>query len=371
MGSQPTDGDLWSRAEGTLAVLGAWWLRRGTWSAAAMASVFIVAKDGISFASGNVANFYLPASQALPTATGYFSSSIGNLVLARLLGIDSVTGWLVLHGVLVALAIGLALVLAGCTDLAPRNVMVLVLLSSSAMNALTGSIGIYDPVTFAGGILLVLGPRPWARGAGVLLLCLGNPEQAIVASVCLLVISLHPLAVQWRRTALMATGFSAVAWAAMQAWLMSSGAGSRVAVLPYLLGRSIETTMSSPPVILWSWLGCGWLIVLVLVTGTAGRARWALVISLLALPGSVTMITVDGARVFGLVVLPAFLVAAGLCWRQFAEQQRVRQVAIGVLIALLILLPASTAGWGWLGEIASRPMVGGADALYRLVVGAG
>lgn len=371
MSDQRIDVPVWTMLERQLARIGAWWLRLGGLTTAALAVTFVLAKDGISFATGNVENFYLPASQALPSATGYFSSSIGNLALARLLGVDSVAGWLVLHGVLVALAIGLALVLAGHTDMAPRNVMVAVLLSSSALNALTGSIGIYDPVTFAGGVLLALGPRAWAKAAGILLLCLGNPEQAIVASACLLILSLHPLARHWRRTAAISVGCAVVVWVVMQVWLMSSGAGSRVLVLPYLLGRSLETTMSSPWGVLWSWLGCGWLIVLALVVANRGQARWVLVASLIAVPGVVTMITVDGARVFGLVVLPAFLVAAALCWREFAEEVRVRQVAIGAFIVLLVVLPASMAGWGWLGDVVSTPLVSGADALYHLLVGAG
>jgi len=361
---------FWPKVEGLLDRLGSWWLARGPWVAGSLTALFILMKDGVSFATGNVANFYLPASQALPAASGYYSSSVGNLALARLLGIETVTSWLVLHGVLVMLAIALAMALAHRSSIAPMNVALLALLAASATNVLPGSIGIYDPVTYAGAVLIALARPIWLRCLGVVIMCLGNPEQALVASICLLVLSLHPNARQWRRTAALAVGICAAAWLIAQLWIMSSGAGSRIVVLPYLLGRSFEATLANPWGVIWTWLGCGWLIVLMLIAANRGRDRWVLLTALVALPAAVTLVTVDGARVFGLVVLPAFLVAAGMCWRDLAETQRVRQVSVGAFIVLLVLLPTSSGGWGWIGELVSGPLVAGADGLYRLLTGA-
>lgn len=371
MSREDSGPEVGRRVEAQLSRLGRWWLGRAPWVVAGLAALFVLVKDGISFASGNVANFYLPASQALPSASGYYSSSIGNLALARLLGIETVTGWLVLHGALVVLAVALAIVLAHRSAVAPMNVLVLALLAASATNVLPGSIGIYDPVTYAGAVLTALAKPAWLRCLGVVIMCLGNPEQALVASICLLVLSLHPSARQWRRMAASAVGITAVAWLIAQLWIMSSGAGSRVVVLPYLLGRSFEVTLADPWGVMWTWLGCGWLIVLALIAANRGRDRWVLLVALVALPAAVTLVTVDGARVFGLVVLPAFLVAAGMCWRDLAATDRLRQACVGAFIVLLVLLPTSSGGWGWLGEAVARPIVAGADGLYHLLTGAG
>ena len=350
-------------------------MARGPLPLAAMAIAFILAKDGLAFATGNTTNFFLPASQALPQPTGYFSSSLGNLLLARALGIDDVSRWMALHIVLMAAAIGLALLLVllpgreGATrDRQGQAAMVLVLLASSALHTLPGSIGMYDPVTFAGGSLLVLGRSRVLRGLGLVVMCLGNPEQATLASVCLLVLSLHPAARHWRRTGIVAVGLSATWLVVMQAWLATGGAGSRIVVLPYLLGQSVSATLANPALVIWLWLGCGWLIVGALLAWSRGRDRWVVALALIIIPTLVTLVTVDGARVFGMVTLPAFLVAGGICWTYLSDVERIRRASAGAFLMLLVLLPASGAGWGWLGQVIGTPLVDLADALYRQLV---
>lgn len=84
-----------------------------------------------------------------------------------------------------------------------------------------------------------------------------------------------------------------------------------------------------------------------------------------------TVLTADGARVFGIIVLPAFLVAGGWCWRRIEERGIVCHAVVGAIIVLLVITPPVTGGWGLLGSLVGEPLVNGANSLNRLVTGLG
>ncbi len=351
--------------------LGRLWLSAPWPAVAALASVFLIVKNGVTVVEGNITNFYLPAALALPLPKGYYSGSLGNLLIARAMGVEDSPTWIWLHVGLVVMTVVIGLALAFKTRLASGNIVVLLLLMAPGINVLFGSIGIYDPITVLGALLLILSNRlPW-RVLGAFLMALGNPEQALLAAVCLLILTYFDELRSWRTTAILACGIAGGWCLVVQVWLAAGGAGSRLVVLPYLLGQSLTNLFNNPGFWIWSWLGCGWLVVLAVAFSCRGRNRAVAVAALILVPMITTELTADGARVFGIIVLPGFLVAGGWCWQQIKERDVVCQALVGVFVVLLVITPPVTDGWGWLGALVGEPLVNGADSLNEFVTGLG
>ncbi|MEZ5117533.1 MAG: hypothetical protein R2737_14830 [Candidatus Nanopelagicales bacterium] len=289
---------------------------------------------------------YLPAALAFPRPIDWFSGSVGNLTLARIIGVDTPRSWIQLHVVLVAAAIAAGLILASRARLTDRATTVLVLFSATATPALLWSVGRYDPLTYVGACLIVLVPSRSSAVLGALVMALGNPEQAVVACAALLILSGASAFRDWRRVALTALATSGTVWLAVQLWLSLNGVGrSRLTVLPEYLGASLHRAMDNPATFAWSWLGVGWLLVLALLVVSPGWSRLWIGASVIGLPALATVLTLDGARVYGMAVLPAYLVAGCHLFRAMTRDSA-RSAAIGLYAILWIITPvlASPAG---------------------------
>ncbi|MEI8082398.1 MAG: hypothetical protein WCI74_11190 [Actinomycetes bacterium] len=196
--------------QSALAGIGRSWMGLSALVQCALVVALLLVKNGVDIELRNVQEAYIPGLQAFPKPTGYFSSSLGNTALAYALGADSTVKWVALHVVLVAAALVLALVMATRTSIAVRSDTLLLLASATAAAAVMISIGKYDPLTFLGGWTIVMARGPWMSGVGALVMALGNPEQAVVAGACLLVVSLAKEFAGWRRRAIWSLAVSPI-----------------------------------------------------------------------------------------------------------------------------------------------------------------
>jgi hypothetical protein len=317
--------------------------------------LLLVLKNGITVETFNVRHFYVPGVIEFPKASGYYSASVGDVLLAKVLGITTVNAWVALHVILVVGALIVAVVLVVRSDLAPPGALLLVLAGSSAAAVMVGTVGKYDPLMFLGGVMLVLGRRAVVSYLGAVLMALGNPERAIVACICLLILTGIEECRAWRRVALVSFALTAAFWVVTQLWILQSGVEGRMTLLPIFLFMSVQNFFANAAGSVWSWMGIGWLVVLGLGVTMRGRARLIILASLVLVPMLVTVITVDGARVYGLVVLPAYLLAAAAFWSRLSPERRVFDTALGLVLVLTILVPTTLAGWGWLGDTLATP----------------
>lgn len=354
--SAPTIGEnLWRPIQALLERLGGRWTRLGWPMGALVVVLLLVLKNGITVETFNVRNLYVPGVIAFPEASGYYSASVGDVLLAKVLGATTVNTWVALHVVLVLVALIVAVLLVVRSDLAPPGALLLVLAGSSAATVMVGTVGKYDPLMFLGGVMLVLGRRGIVSYLGAVLMALGNPEQAIVACLCLLILTGIEEFKAWRRVALVSFALTAGIWVVIQLWMAQSGVEGRVTLLPFFLFMSFQHFFLNPTGSICSWLGIGWLVVLGLTVTMRGRARIIMLVSLVLVPMLVTVITADGARVYGLTVLPAFLLAAAAFWSRLSPDRRVFDTAIGAVLVLTIVVPTTLAGWGWLGDTLATP----------------
>lgn len=312
-------------------------------------SVLLI-KNGLGFEIYNVKHSYLPASLQLPDPYGYFSASLGNLILARMVGVDSVYEWIVLHSFLVVLVYLIAIYLIFRSSLSSSSILLLIFASSGAFVSLIQTIGKYDVLIILGACIFVLAKKNLNSLAGVSLMVLGNPEQALLATLCLAIITFLPSFEFWRTRATIGILVTVIAWISIQLWMYVNEVESRLAVLDYFLGLSLANFLRGGLNAMWSWLGVGWLVVLMLLYLFSGRERAVIFVSLVGLPAIVTMITADGARVFGTVVLPSFIVCSIWIWNKFSTNYSAFKFAIGGYIILWVMLPSSSNGWSTVGN---------------------
>ena len=181
--------DLVGRLASILRRIGTYWVSRPYYQQVALVLVILLAKNAFDIELRNIQEAYLPGAQEFPTAVGYFSGSYGQVVIAAGLGITTTTQWVILHVILIAVALTTAFWLVGRRDAPSRSFLILALAAATATSSLFVSIGKYDVITYLGAVILALSRSFPAATLGALVIASGNPEQSIVASLALLILS--------------------------------------------------------------------------------------------------------------------------------------------------------------------------------------
>ncbi|MCB0915536.1 MAG: hypothetical protein H6525_10985 [Actinobacteria bacterium] len=277
------------------------------WILGLLAVLLAVVRNGIHFDIGSV-DFAAGARQ-LPEPENWFSSSWGPLLVGRVLGLDADvdtwnTGFLIFT--LAALVAAAVVILARPT---PRHRVALIVLACSPLpTVLLYGIGRYDLFLITGSALVALGRRWWVVVIGALIATSANPEQSIVAAVCLLLVASAPRFRAKRRDAVIFGGIAVVNWIGVTLWFAHYEVdGSRALLFPVWIAKSLQGFVEAFPLSLYSWFGALWLVVLFVVGSLTGRSRWFVIAGLFALPGLFTITTLDGTRVFVCVVTAAAL----------------------------------------------------------------
>ncbi len=325
------------------------------WLLGVLAFAVAVLRNGIHFDIGS--KDYVDGAHTLPAPLNWFSSSWGPLLLGRLTGLAHSTwtwnaGYLV--ATLLALAVAAAVIMRRPT---PRHRIALVLLACSPLpTVLLYGIGRYDIFLITGSALVALGHRWWVVVLGSIIACSANPEQSIVAALCLLLVSFAPRFRDKRRHALIFGGIAIVNWLAVVLWYAHYNVdGSRALLFPVWVAKSMQGFLEAFPLSLFSWYGALWLLVIFVAGSLTGRSRWFVIAGLFLLPGLFTVTTLDGTRVFVCVATAAalFVVHEQLHTIRHGEMAELLPSPIrsapdpgneaafaGVLTAALLLLPS-------------------------------
>jgi len=308
----------------------------------------------------NIRDAYLPASIALPQPVGYFSASLGNLIIGKLLGVNSVSSWVVLHILLLLTCLAMVVILIHKSDLAPRATMIVIVAAVPVTATLFSSIGKYDVVTFLGAIIVGLARHKVGVLAGALIMSLGNPEQAILALICLLFLSNLTEFQVSKKYLQMGLALSIVLYLGIQVWMITGGiVSNRISLLPYWLGLSLSNFLNAPFNNLWSWYGFFWLFIIIAFLSMKGSNRKRLFVCFLVIPGMTTIITADGVRVFSMIVLPSLLVCCVWIIRSFVKTQNDLELFVGLIIILWVIIPTGGGGgylWGNLAIFTSSTL---------------
>lgn len=352
--------------------VGTWWLRSTFHFQMIFVCTFFFLKNGIVTESDNVKNVYLPSALALPDATSYWSASVGNQIIARIFQIENVTSWIFLHSVLIIMAIISCALYVKSEKEIPRGFLLLVLASLPASVTLVATVGKYDVLTYIGAFLISIPEGRLLPLVGVLIMALGNPEQTIMAMICLIVLSSIPKFEPLKETAIWGLAIAMTWYTLIQIWMISTGVvGNRITMLPLFLTTSISNFMVSPLSSIWSWYGVLWLVIILIFVNSKRQTRIRIFLSVVAIPGFCTLVTADGARVFSLIVAPAILSVIRV-WNRSETSRTVltSPPTVGLLLISWLVIPSSSSG-GLLMEKAGNFLasLAGSLSLVTLEIG--
>jgi hypothetical protein len=291
-----------------------------------------VLRSGFGTHEREMGNWVYLTRQLPDPVADWRSNTVPGPVLARLVGVDTVPGWIGLHLLLTALvAVVVALVVRRrFATTASRRVAATWLAMASVAPSLLQKIGSYDVYTAVGCLLVVWGRRPWVAAVGGALLGATSAEQGALGLVAAAVVSTtlaRPDDPSWRGmgadarrdpvvrrvvaalVALVAVRVGVLAWFA----LSGVAAPSRGEMMRVWLADSLEKSAGASAGGLYAWFGGAWgLLVLAWAVGRWAPRRVALVAGALVLvPAAASVTTLDGTRVFAMVSLPALLVLVG------------------------------------------------------------
>lgn len=338
------------RVDGALRAIGARYLHSAFRFQVLFLTLVVLLKNGVGLAPSGGGGLVQAVSQ-FPRPSGYESASIGPTFIGHLLRIDTQSKWLTFSAVLTVLALVLGLFVASRLEPYRRSVVVLVLMSSSATASLTQHVGNYDWMTFLGAVILALSSNRIIIAVGALMMALGNPEQALIATILLLILSLSDDFRTQRERAVIALAVSLLVAIAVYLWMLSFGVRqSRLGLLPFFLPTAFENFLKNPTGNMWTWFGPAWLVVLAsLVISTTQRTRLILLLSCIALPALATIITADGARVYSLLSLPVLLVLSVWLSSRTGTAGKPPSGAIGLYLIIWIITPTLLNTFTWPG----------------------
>ena len=219
-------------------------------------------------------------------------------------------------------------------------VAVIVLLGPIGVVAL-GNVGRHDWFVITGSLLLAWKGKSisWALLA-VVLMVLGNPEQAFLASAALFLLTLVPSFRFMRKSAILAVTVSGIAVIALSLWVEVLGLDSRASWIDYHLGWGLKNFFLNLPLSIYAAYGAGWVLIAVLVWRCRGWTRVYAIAATIAIPFAATILTADQTRVFvgvsTVVAVLAFRYSAlpFIDWMKSVFPGRWRLALLVALIAL-------------------------------------
>lgn len=275
---------------------------------------------------------------------GASALSYGSRSLARILGWEFPDSFVVISAVLSIVAvIVLGFLLRPSRFGADGRIIAVIILLGPWGQVLLTQVGAHDVWLLLGGLVLgVLGARVSWAVAGAIIMVAGNPEQAVFASGCVLMLSFSPWLRQRRTPSFVAFSVTLAAMIGLSLAAHLAGATSRSGYLITNLGSSLYNFGANLPLTLYAAYGISWIILgWVAVRSTRGT-RWILITTFLVVPLGLSAVTLDQTRVavsISAAAVVAMLVEAVPRMRSEARASGFRNPLAWTLVGAL-LLPA-------------------------------
>lgn len=253
----------------------------------------------------------ISALKYFPEAKYYVSESFGPLLLGKLLNLNTDFKWSTLY-LITTLSFIFVVNIWVIREFKIKGILILGLFSISpyAINLLI-AIGHYDLFTIIGWTLYsyaVYKNKSKFRKCALLLAISGNPEQALLSSAGLFLLSLRSYQLKERNKFKTDLILTLIIFAVVQIWLIFFGAGGRVLLVILYLAKSTTFFAQMFPNSFTSLYGIFWPFVIFYILKEPNiRSKTINFISLIALPLFATIIAVDGTRVFSCISLPILL----------------------------------------------------------------
>lgn len=192
-------------------------------------------------------------------------------------------------------------------------VVLLIICLGPIGETMLGNLARPDVVFLAGSLLLGVWARSIPFGVGAaLVMAAGNPEQAMVATACFILVALGLKAPGILKAAMSAFLTSVVAYVLILLALRHMGSVSRITYFTGFVRKSLTYFLESAPIALYAGFGLSMVMIAITITAIGRRRGALLILGAVVIPLFVTAVTLDQTRV--LVPLSAAGVSAILVW---------------------------------------------------------
>lgn len=295
-------------------------------------------KTGVSVirsAPEPLASFPVPQ----PTASAL---SYGSRTAAKVLGWEFPDSYVLITTVVTVMAVVvLGFILRPGRLGVDGRLLALVIVLGPIGQVLFTHIGGHDAWVLLGGLVLgLLGARIWWSLAGAILMVLGNPEQALLATACLLALTWTPWMRARRVSSLAAFASAFLLFLVLSGYAFVSGVPNRSGYLTMYLGSSLYNFGANLPLSFYAALGIVWVVLVWALMRVTWSSRVILVASLVLVPLLFTAITMDQTRVFvgiSCAAVAAFLIEAVPRMRVEAEDRGFRNTVFWTGLAAIFL----------------------------------
>ena len=272
------------------------------------------------------------------------ASSYGLRTVSWMLGITSDGSYVRLNVAIYVIVVILSGLLARrVLDRNSAKVVVALLWLGPIGVSMTTNLGRPDCFVIAGGVILGIFARNISWGVlGALVMCAGNPEQAVVATLCFLLVSFGLSVPGLIRASSAAFMTSVVCYLGIFIVLRNIGQDSRLGYFARYFRQSLTYFLQSAPLQIYTGFGLAVLFICLTLTAVGVRRAALIVLGVLVVPLLVTATTLDQTRVLVSLTVPS--ICCVLVWsvpRSVAGFQRLGvSFAPALLIILVFILPA-------------------------------
>jgi hypothetical protein len=228
-----------------------------------------------------------------------------------------------------------------------RRILLAIWLLGPVATVFFGNVGRNDALLLAGSLLIAViadrGLRPTWVLCGVLLMSLANPEQALVATIILLLVSFSSKLRSLTPYAMWSLGGALTYFLTVSVWAGLNGTSTRTELLSDFWRSGISFFGNNLPLVIFSGYGVLWLVVGAWILGsTRSRDIGLLSIALIVIPVITTAITADQTRVWVGVTTLAItaLVLSSLSKEFLAHWITGHEARLTYGLAFLLLIPA-------------------------------
>ena len=242
-----------------------------------------------------------PATYPLPVSDRGQNSSYGLRTLGYVFGLDSQSTYLVMSLAVTIICVVLAaaaIIKSPWGNRSSRRIVMVVVLGGPFMWTILREYHGIDPWVLGGSV--VVASFAWGRVGlfvGLALMLLGNPEQAFVAGVALLIATFMPSLRQWRKRALLVLFTAFTVLVVLALWTASLGDDSRLALIQSSAIEGGGYFVSWGLLGIYGGLGLIPLFAYVLWTGDRRFISGLALVVAFLIPIAATMVTLDQSRV--------------------------------------------------------------------------
>lgn len=264
--------------------------------------LFVIGLVGIGSLKAGVHLLGTPAAleswpAPLPTAE---SISYGNRSIAFILGWEFAGAYAAISlFVSGAALVALGFILRPGKYGVDGRLLAIVIILGPIGQVLMTNVGGHDAWMFLGALVTAaFGRKAGGVAIGVVLMSLGNPEQAVIAMGCLLFITFIPNFKERRQPAFFGLILAIAFLVALSLYATLVGVSTRGGYIEGYLLEGLNNFFINFPLSLFAVLGISWIVVGWVLADMSNRNRFMFFVGVIAVPLLFTAITVDQTRVF-------------------------------------------------------------------------